>query len=69
MSEIGRQLAELRRSGAAGLHGKKSRDRANTEREAIEQEAADAGPWLTLEGAPGTLYEVPPGSFDGLDDV
>lgn len=40
-NEIGRQLSELRGSGAAGPHGKKSPDRANTEREAIDQAIAD----------------------------
>lgn len=34
----GRDLALLRQSNAAGLHVKWSRDRANAEREAIEQE-------------------------------
>lgn len=38
----GREIAELRRSGAAGLHVKWTRDRANSERAAIEQELADA---------------------------
>lgn len=33
--ERGRALAELRRSCAAGLHGKHRKDRANTKRRAI----------------------------------
>lgn len=37
----GRDIAEQRRSGAAGLHVKWEKDRANAEREAIEQELAD----------------------------
>ncbi len=37
----GREIAELRRSGAAGLHVKWTRDRANSERAAIAQELAD----------------------------
>lgn len=40
-SSRGREIAEQRRSGAAGLHVKWTRDRANTERAAIEQELAD----------------------------
>ena len=35
MKEIGRQLNELRRSSASGLHGKKTKDRYNEERKAI----------------------------------
>lgn len=38
----GRKIAELRRSGAAGLHVKWDKDRANANRAAIEQELADA---------------------------
>lgn len=34
----GRALAELRRSGAAGLHGKYRKDRANNNRRAIAAE-------------------------------
>ena len=34
----GRALAELRRSGAAGLHVKRRKDRANTNRRAIAAE-------------------------------
>jgi hypothetical protein len=40
-TDRGRILSELRRSGAAGIHGKSSKDRANTERRAIEQELED----------------------------
>jgi hypothetical protein len=40
-SSRGREIAELRRSGAAGLHVKWSKDRANANRAAIEQELAD----------------------------
>ncbi len=58
-NEVGRQLAELRRSGAAGTHGKFSKDRANTERQAVEQAMVDEGPWLTVDAAPGTLYPAP----------
>lgn len=43
-NEIGRQLSELRRSGASGIHGKFSPDRANTERVAIEQAVEDDKP-------------------------
>lgn len=67
-TDRGRWLSELRRSGAAGPHGPKSRDRANTEREAIEQELADQdGPWLTVDAAPGTLYPAP-GLRELVDD-
>lgn len=45
----GRGLSELRRSSAAGLHGKTSKDRANTKREALDQAIEDCGfdisPW------------------------
>lgn len=37
----GRDLALLRQSNAAGLHVKWAKDRANAEREAIEQELED----------------------------
>jgi hypothetical protein len=37
----GREIAEQRRSGAAGLHVKWTKDRANADRAAIEQELAD----------------------------
>lgn len=37
----GRAIAELRRSGAAGIHGKTSPDRRNTERRAIQQSQED----------------------------
>lgn len=37
----GRAIAEQRRSGAAGLHVKWTKDRANAERAAIEQELSD----------------------------
>jgi hypothetical protein len=37
----GQQLTELRRSGAAGIHGKYSKDRANAEREAIQEALED----------------------------
>ena len=37
----GRRLSELRRSGAAGIHGKTRPDRWNTEREAREEAMAD----------------------------
>jgi hypothetical protein len=40
-TDEGRRLSELRRSGAAGPHGKKTPDRANTEREAVDQAIAD----------------------------
>lgn len=49
---VGSRLTELRRSGAAGTHGKKSADRYNTEREAIA-EAMDSQPWWC--GYPGCL--------------
>jgi len=39
---IGRFLAELRRSGAAGIHGKTSKDRHNTERKAVERDRRDS---------------------------
>lgn len=42
-TERGRQISELRRSGAAGLHVSWSKDRANGNRAAIEQEWADEG--------------------------
>ncbi len=38
-----REIQERRRSGAAGPHGKKSPDRYNEERGAVEQEAKDSG--------------------------
>lgn len=41
-SVIGRTLAELRRSSAAGLHRKTRRDRANTRRQAIGQDRRDS---------------------------
>jgi hypothetical protein len=34
-ADRGRRLSELRRSNAAGLHGKRRRDRQNTNRRAI----------------------------------
>jgi hypothetical protein len=37
-SVIGRALAELRRSSASGTHGKKRKDRHNTERNAIRED-------------------------------
>lgn len=37
-SSRGREIAEQRRSGAAGLHVKWTKDRANAEREAIQAE-------------------------------
>lgn len=40
---IGRTLTELRRSSAAGIHGKKNKDRRNKKRKAIEQEVRDNG--------------------------
>lgn len=40
-TDEGRRLSELRRSGAAGPHGKKTPDRHNTEREAVDQAIAD----------------------------
>lgn len=40
-SDAGRKLTELRRSSAAGKHGKKKKDRANTERKAVEQDSDD----------------------------
>lgn len=39
---MGQALTELRRSNAAGTHGKKSPDRRNAKRRAI-QESRDAG--------------------------
>lgn len=42
-TDRGRALAGLRQSSAAGLHVKWAKDRANTEREAIEQALADEG--------------------------
>lgn len=40
-SEFGRILAELRRSNAAGKHGKHRRDRRNSKRKAIDQSLKD----------------------------
>lgn len=37
-STRGQALSELRRSGAAGTHGKKRKDRRNNKRRAIEQD-------------------------------
>jgi hypothetical protein len=37
----GRELTNLRLSGAAGTHGKKTKDRANTKRKVIEQARRD----------------------------
>lgn len=37
-NNAGRKLTELRRSNAAGKHGKKKKDRANTERKAIAED-------------------------------
>jgi hypothetical protein len=39
--DMGKILTELRRSHAAGYHGKHAKDRHNAEREAVEQEAED----------------------------
>ena len=50
----GRFLAELRRSNAAGSHGKRSPDRYNTKRKVIEEETME--PWL-IEREP-TLEEL-----------
>lgn len=41
-SRLGQFLAELRRSGAAGIHGKTKRDRANTNRKAVDQDRKDS---------------------------
>jgi hypothetical protein len=41
-SRLGKFLAELRRCGAAGIHGKKGRDRANTKRKAVNQDRKDS---------------------------
>jgi hypothetical protein len=56
----GRELSERRRSNAAGTHGKKSKDRANTEREALEQEQTDQEEtdMLTITTKNGTTYPV-----------
>lgn len=40
----GQQLTSLRLSGAAGTHGKKSKDRANNKRKVIEQNRRDNEP-------------------------
>jgi hypothetical protein len=39
---LGQFLAELRRSGAAGIHAKHGADRANTKRKAVEQDRKDS---------------------------
>jgi hypothetical protein len=56
----GRELSERRRSSAAGTHGKKTRDRANTEREALEQEQTDQEEqeMITITTRNGTEYPV-----------
>lgn len=40
---LGQFLTELRRSGAAGIHGKTRKDRANTERKAVDRDRRDSG--------------------------
>jgi hypothetical protein len=39
---LGQFLTELRRSHAAGKHGKTRRDRANTKRKAVDQDRKDS---------------------------
>lgn len=39
---LGQFLTELRRSGAAGIHGKTRKDRANTERKAVDRDRRDS---------------------------
>ncbi len=41
--ETGKRLTDLRRSGAAGAHGKKSPDRYNSDRQIMDQESRDQG--------------------------
>jgi hypothetical protein len=41
-SLVGKFLSELRRSHAAGLHVKTTKDRANTRRKVIEQDKKDS---------------------------
>lgn len=50
--ERGRQLTELRRSGAAGSHGKTSVDRYNNNRAAIAEEVSS---WDTIKGGTMTI--------------
>lgn len=40
--KVGQRLTELRRSNAAGKHGKTRRDRRNTERRAVERDQQDS---------------------------
>jgi hypothetical protein len=41
-SLIGQILTELRRSHAAGIHGKHRKDRSNTNRKAVKQDRRDS---------------------------
>lgn len=41
-SERGREIAEQRRSNAAGKHGKRRKDRYNTHRKVVEQSRRDS---------------------------
>jgi hypothetical protein len=41
-SLIGTLLTELRRSHAAGTHGKHAKDRSNTKRKAVQQDRKDS---------------------------
>ena len=39
---LGQFLTELRRSGAAGIHGKTRKDRANVKRKAVDRDRRDS---------------------------